>query len=126
MKKSSFLLLTILLVVFPASAFIQPSFDGPNFKYSIKGVNHDLKDGSKISEFNELRIETGDKDLVIESFQITLARGNRAIEVTDVNGSIFDLRKYIRKARSGDRIVIEIKKLSDGTNAHSVFALKVN
>lgn len=130
MKNSILFRLTILLVALLASAFVQSSFDGPQIKYLIKGVSHDLKKGLEPSEFEELRIETEDKDLKVESFQITHARGNRAIEVTYVNGNTFDLRKYTRKVRNGDRLVIEVKVLKNHSESikpqSSIITIPIN
>ena len=113
MIKSRFFHLNIFFVALLASAFVLTSFDGPEIKYLIKGVSHDLRKGLEHSEFAELRIETEDKDLKVESFQITLARGNRVKETTYVQGNTFDLRKYNHKVRSGDRLVIEVKVLKN-------------
>lgn len=130
MIKSRFFRLNILLVALLASAFVQTSSGGPQIKYLIKGVSHDLKKGLEPSEFAELRIETEDKDLKVESFQITFARGNRAIEVTYVNGNTFDLRKYNHKVRSGDRLVIEVKVLKNHSESmkpqSSIITIPIN
>ena len=117
MTKSLFFHLNILLVALVSSAFVQFSLDGLQFKYSIKGVSHDLTDGLEPSEFAELSIKTEDKKLKVESFQITLARGNRAIETTYVKGNTINLSKYVRKVRSGDRLVIEVKVLKNDSES---------
>lgn len=77
---------------------------------SVKGVDHDIvKEGIRPAEFGELSIGLKDEDHQIEAFQITLARGNRAVDISNVRGSTFNLKKYTSMARAGDRIVIEIK-----------------
>lgn len=76
----------------------------------VKGVDHDiLKEGIRPAQFGELSIGLKDEDKQIKAFQITLARGNRAVDISDVRGNTFDLKKYSSKARAGDRIVIEVK-----------------
>ena len=128
--KASGLLFSFLfiLVLFCSSFAILPGEDF-EIKYLIKGVSHELTDGIKPSEFGELTISSSNKEIKVEAFQITLARGNRAVEITDVNGDKFNLRKYYGTARSGDRIVIEVKELSDQAQfqkALSVVAIRIN
>lgn len=125
MKVTS-LLFSFLL--FLTTSFTISTNVNADIKLSIKGIGHDLKEGLKPAEFGELTIESSNKNIKIEAFQITLARGNRAIEISDVKGNKFDLRKYDGYARSGDRIVIEIKKVSDPTfsqQALSVWAIRI-
>ena len=128
--KASGLLFSFLfiLVLFCSSFAILPGEDF-EIKYLIKGVNHELTYGLKPSELGELTISSSNKEIKVEVFQITLARGNRAVKITDVNGDKFNLREYYGTARSGDRIVIEVKKLSDQTflqKAVSVLAIRIN
>ncbi len=122
---SIFVLLTILMF-----SFILP-LKSSEFKITVSGVDHDyLNDGLKPSEFAELKIESKYDSIVIDSFQITLARGNRAIDISTVKSNKFNLRKYISYARSGDRIVIEIKKSNENNGSSlpsiSVITIKVN
>jgi len=111
-------------------SFILP-LKSSEFKITVSGVDHDyLNDGLKPSEFAELKIESKYDSIVIDSFQITLARGNRAIDISTVKSNKFNLRKYISYARSGDRIVIEIKKSNENNGSSlpsiSVITIKVN
>ena len=88
-----------------------------------------LKDGLKPSEFAEMTVEPTSKNIEIEAFEITLARGNRAISISTIEKNRFDLRQYRDQARSGDRIVIEITKLSNKngspTPSKAVIVIKV-
>ncbi|MCK5101485.1 MAG: hypothetical protein KAR17_01680 [Cyclobacteriaceae bacterium] len=89
-----------------------------------------LLDGLKPSEFAELIIESKNKNIKIESFEITLARGNRAISISTIESNRYDLRQHRDHARSGDRIVIEIKKLRNKNGSlapsNTVMVIKVN
>ena len=80
------------------------------FTISIKGLDHNLNEGLKNNEFAKMTIESNDENVKVESFEITLARGSRAISIQTIDGNSFDLGKYRGQARSGDRIVIDIKK----------------
>ena len=101
----------LFLLVVIICSFTNSSIHDLEIKYAIKGVYHNLKEGLTKSEFNELTLTTN-QDLKVETFQITLARGNRPVKVFDVSGSVFNLRKLVGNARKGDYIVIIIKKLS--------------
>lgn len=129
MKGSGLLFSFIFILVLFCSSFINLLDEDFEIKYVIKGISHELTDGLKPSEFGELTISSSNKEIKVEAFQITLARGNRAVKITDVNGDKFNLRKFSGTARSGDRFVIEVKKLSDQTflqNAVSVIAIPIN
>ena len=95
--------------------------------YRVKGVYHTLNDGIAKSEFNEISLTTN-HDLRIEKFTITLSRGNRAVKTMDIKGDRFDLRKFISVVRSGDYIVIEVKKFSAKLDDDCAYfkAIKVN
>lgn len=129
MKNSHFLFLVLFSLTVFTSSFNFLSIDDLEFKYLIKGVTHELNEGLKPSEFDKLTIELTNHEIKIEAFQITLSRGNRAVNISDVKSNTFNLRKFYGEARSGDRIVIEIKKLSDQTiskNAATVMTIRVN
>lgn len=130
MKKSPFTFTIFVLLSVLVSSFTPLPTEEPNFKISIKGVNHDLHDGLKPSEFAEMTIESKDETIKIEAFEITLARGNRAISISTIESNTFNLRQFMSQARSGDRIVIEIKKLKSKTEslatANSVITIRVN
>ena len=79
------------------------------YKITIKGVNRDFfKGGLKVMEFAELDIKSKTGKNEVDTFEITLARGSRAVDNRKISGDHFNLRKYSGIARSGDRIVIEI------------------
>lgn len=128
MKKLTFIF-SFFIVLFVSSFTLFPT-ESPNFKILIKGVGHDLKEGLKTSEFAKMTIESNDENVKVETFEITLARGNRAISIQTIDGNSFDLGKYKGQARSGDRIVIDIKKLKFKNDPldtpKAVFAIKVN
>jgi hypothetical protein len=130
MKKLPLLFAIFVLLSVLISSFTLLTSEEPNFKISIKGVDHDLHDGLKPSEFAEMTIESKDENIKIEAFEITLARGNRAIEISQVKSNSFNLHKYTGIARSGDRIVVEVKKISNkneslSPNNYTVIAIKV-
>jgi len=101
----------LLILVLLSSSFRFSLFHDFQIKYSIKGVYRNLDDGITKAEFNELTLTTS-QELKVESFTITLSRGNRAVKIIDVNSNKFNLRTIAANARSGDYIVIEVKKLS--------------
>lgn len=129
MKASGLLFsFVFIFILFTSSFTILPIVDF-EIKFLIKGVDYELKEGLKPSELNELTIESSNQEIKVEAFQVTLARGNRAVEISDVVGNKFNLRKFSSDARSGDRIVVEIKKLSDQSylqKAVSVLAIRIN
>jgi hypothetical protein len=128
MKKLPFIF--AFFIFLSVSSFSFRAEEKPEFTISIKGLNHDLQEGLKTNEFAKMRIESNDENVKVESFEITLARGNRAISNLTIDSNTFDLGKYKGQARSGDSIVIEIKKLKfasepqDRTKA--VFVIVVN
>jgi len=130
MKNSFFFSAIFVLLALSISSFTQLPIDYLELKYYIKGVERDFEDGLKPSEFAELTIETANQNITITAFQITLARGDRAVEESNVETNKFNLKKFASKARSGDRIVIEVKKLSDQSYSlnpvTSVIAIRVS
>lgn len=93
---------------------------------SVKGVDHDIvKEGIRPVEFGELSIGLKDENTQIEAFQITLARGNRAVDISDVRGNTFNLKKYSSMARAGDRIVIKVKSTTNKNDSLSPTAFIV-
>lgn len=130
MKKSFFFSAIFVLLSLSLPSFSQLPIEYLEFKYSIKGVERDFEDGLKPSEFAELTIETANQNITITAFQITLARGNRAVEISNVESNKFNLKKFADQARTGDRIVIEVKKLSDQSYSlnpvKSIIAIRVS
>lgn len=100
-----------------------------SYQISISGVDHDFTQvGLKTSELAEMTIKSNDENSKIVSFEITLARGSRAISVTNVKGNKFPLQKLKGQARSGDRLVIELKVSNDkepDSSATQVIALRI-
>ncbi len=112
------------------SSFSLFTIEDPKFKISIAGVNHDLNGGLKPSEFAELTIESADERIEVSSIEITLARGNRAVTILTINSDSFDLGEFKEKAQPGDRIVVQIIKVSDTEDLllpdNKMFIIKVN
>jgi hypothetical protein len=93
---------------------------------SVSGVDHDIeKEGIRPVEFGELSMGSKDDDMQTEAFQITLAHGNRAVDVSDVRGNTFNLKKYASAARAGDSIVIEVKSATNKNDSLSPGAVIV-
>jgi len=110
MKKIPFLFVLLVLPTMSMHTFANLPAGDVLYKISIKGVDHDfIHDGLKPSEFAEMTIECNDENRNIEAFEISLARGSRAISVITVEGNQFALQRYKSQARAGDRLVIEIK-----------------
>ena len=103
-------LLLILSIIFRTAAYGQNDM---TYHVKINGSHKNVADKTiKISDFGILAIETNHKDHTVEQFEITLARGNRAVHQNDkVMGSTFDLARYYSDARKGDRIVIRVLKV---------------
>jgi len=129
MNKIHFLpALFILTVSLALSSFNQVEY--PNIKISIAGVDHELSEGLKISEFGKMTVVSHNEGVEISSLEITLARGARAVSIDAVEANTFELSKLKANARSGDRIVVDIKsKNSDDTLPspdNSIIVFKVN
>lgn len=129
MKKIHLLSFIFVLTVL-SNAFAFLSADESGFKILIEGVNHELKDGLNPSEFAKMTIESKDENINVKSFEITLARGARAISIKTYEGNIVDLNSLKANARSGDRIVTDIKstnmKNESTSTANTIFVIKVN
>ena len=130
MKNSRYLISALLLFTVFIFSFTPASDETSDIKVSIKGLNHDWRDGLKPSEFAVMMVEAVDKNITIDGLQITLARGNRAVDFSSVKSGSFNLRNYTGNARAGDRIVVEIKKSTDIIDSsslyNSVIVIKVN
>ena len=100
---------SLLALLFFLSSF---NIESRDVKIKIKNLDERklIQRGIKPSDFTEMTVESLDENLIVESLQITLARGNRAVSISDVNGNNFSLRKLAGVARSGDRLVIEVRK----------------
>ena len=124
------ILRTLFVLAVSLSSFSLFTIEDPKFKISIAGVNHDLNEGLKPSEFAKLTIESADERIEVSSIEITLARGNRAVTILTINSDSFDLREFKEKAQPGDRIVVQIIKVSDTEDLllpdNTMFIIKVN
>ncbi len=129
MEKTRFLLVLFVLTLV-VSSFTIFFVEERNFKISIAGVNHELKDGLNPSEFAKMTIESKDENVNVKSFEITLARGARAISIKTYEGNTVDLNQLKTNARPGDRIVIDIKSTNmenESTSpTNTIFVIKVN
>lgn len=116
MKLSPPYLLLLVLVMFLTSAFIMQE---ATYTVTIHRVeNRDiLKDGVKPIELTEISVSGWQEDLKVREFEIILARGKSPVGFPSatVKGNRYDLEKYRKIARSGDRIVITINKIADST-----------
>ena len=129
MEKTRFLLVLFVLTLV-VSSFTIFFVEEHNFKISIAGVNHELKDGLNPSEFAKMTIESKDENVNVKSFEITLACGSRAISIKTYEGNTVDLNQLKTNARPGDRIVIDIKSTNmenESTSpTNTIFVIKVN
>lgn len=84
------------------------------YKLNIGGVNGNYtKEGLRQTNFDEMKISTN-RMIKVEEFEVILARGKRPVHYDKgIQGNRFDLRKYSKDTRDGDRIVIVIKKISN-------------
>jgi hypothetical protein len=72
-----------------------------------------LTDGLKPSELTQLTIDANDENVKILEFHIIHARGKSPVNVGVVTeGNTFDLNKFRDEAKAGDRIVVEVRKIS--------------
>ena len=115
-KLSHLQLLLILFVIVLTSAFTSQE---ATYTVTIQGVeNRDiLKDGVTGPELTEVTVGGWRKDLKVREFEIILARGQSPVGFPSVTvkGNKYDLEKYRKIAKPGDRILITLKKLADST-----------
>ena len=108
----SFLFLSLSVII---SSYTVEVTEKPTFQVVIQGTQGRdlLKEGVSRNEFAPMTIVTDQKEARVEGFDVVLARGSSPIEVFEVAaGNSMDLREFAGSARSGDRLVIEIKKIS--------------
>ena len=126
MSKLNFLSILIAGFILGLFSYTHLYAEHDEYEISIKGVNRDFfKEGLKVMEFAELNIKSKTGKNKVEAFEITLARGNRAVENRQIAGDHFDLRKYRSMARSGDRIVIEIHTDSKTSSDAAKFIITI-
>ncbi|MEM9830551.1 MAG: hypothetical protein AAF944_07920 [Bacteroidota bacterium] len=105
------LLLSVLLV----SSFVYVIKDEISFSVKIDGKEEvDLEKGILSSNLPTITIEADDKRISVKKFDIILARGSRPVKnsVKTISGNEFDLSAYSVTAKSGDRIVIELREVN--------------
>jgi hypothetical protein len=115
MKSFFFAPLLAIIVIFSASSFVANFEDETKFSISIEGIeNFNSKEGISVSEFAKMVIETNSKEISVEEFEIILARGSKPIShpTQVVPGNEFDLAEYAELAKTGDRFVIELRKVN--------------
>lgn len=107
MKTSILLLMLAVTMVFSVAEDL-------TFSVTIQGTESKdlLKDGVKPSELTFLEISTSKGDVVVEEFEILLARGKSPILRNTVEGNQFDLKTFRGPAKPGDRIVIKVNQVS--------------
>ena len=113
MKPSLFVFLTALSVVLSSYAVLP--IDKRTLYVTVQGLaGRDLlKEGVARTEFAPLTIDSDQGQVKVKRFDVTLARGSKPVEVVEVaTGNRIDLREFADSARSGDRLVIDIKELS--------------
>ena len=124
MKSSICYSLLILLTFTLASSFLAKTHDKPTFQVTIQGIENRniIEEGIASTEFALMTIETDEKDTEVKEFEVVLARGSNPVEHTVVEtGNSFDLREFADSAKSGDRIVVDIKEIA-GTQRANVLS----
>ena len=116
MKPSHVQVLAVASVFVLASAF---TLQEATYSVTIQGVESRdiLKDGVKATELTEVTVGVSREDLKVREFEIILARGQSPVgfPTVTVKGNKYDLEKYRKIAKPGDRIVITLKKLANST-----------
>lgn len=112
-----------LMIIGLLSSFTFSSNSDYALNIKVKGVEtkNIIQEGITPSEFAMMTIESNNPSIKIQQFEIVLARGTRAIFPGShtVSGNQFDLENISDAAKAGDRIVIEIKKVSGEENIDS-------
>jgi hypothetical protein len=111
--KTSFLILSVMVLL--ASISVADL----SFTVQVQGAEERnvLTDGLKPSELTQLTIDANDESVKILEFHIIHARGKSPVNVGVVTeGNTFDLNKFRHEAKAGDRIVVEVKKISGVDN----------
>ena len=115
MKPSFYCSLVILLISIAISSYTAGTAEKPTLQVAIQGMEGQdiLKEGVARTEFALMTIETDQEGTAVKKFEVILARGSSPIERFEVNaGNSMDLREFADSARSGDRLVIDIKEVS--------------
>lgn len=101
----------IALVAVSATAFSPQDL---NFNVSCKGLENRnvLKDGLKPSELSTLTVTADQEAVAVERLNVILARGDQPVLRETVTGNSFDIGGFRGSAKAGDRIVIEVVRIS--------------
>ena len=107
---SSILLASLLLV-----SYVSKSSKPSAFHVTIQGIEGRdiLKEGVARTEFARMTLETDREETAVEGFEVVLARGSSPVETFVVDtGNSMDLREFADSARSGDRLVVDVKEVT--------------
>jgi len=85
------------------------------FSVNVQGVDNRnvLKDGVEPDELANLTINVDGKSLYVDEFDVIHARGKSPVGSMAVKGNSCNLSSFRKKAKSGDRLVIDIKRVVD-------------
>jgi light-regulated signal transduction histidine kinase (bacteriophytochrome) len=111
--KTSFLILTVMVL------FASISIADLTFSVKVQGAEQKnvLADGLKSSELAQLTIDSNDENVNVLEFEIIHALGKSPLNSAIVTqGNIFDLNKLRDQAKAGDRIVINVTKITGYDN----------
>ena len=105
--KTSLLILSVMVLLASMSEL--------TFSVKVAGAEQRdvLADGLKPSELTQLTIDSNDDDVKVLQFEIIHARGLSPLKRGNVKeGNTFDLSKFRDQAKAGDRIVINVTKIT--------------
>lgn len=105
--KTSFLILSVMVLL--------ASIAELTFTVKVDGAEQKdvLTNGLKPSELAPLTIHSNNENLKVLEFEIIHARGESPLSRGSVTqGNTFDLSKFRDKAKTGDRIVISVTKIT--------------
>ena len=106
----SLILLSLIVSSYTIEATVKPAF-----QVTIQGIEgrNLLKEGVARPEFAPMTIETDQEGIAVKKFEVVLARGSNPVETFEVaTGNRMDLREFADSARSGDRLVVDIREVS--------------
>jgi len=108
--------LLIALVAVSATSFSPQEL---TFSVSCEGLENRnvLKDGLKPSELSTFTVSANQKAVAVERLNVILARGEQPVLRETVTGNNFNIPAFHSSAKPGDRIVIEVVKISGSTEA---------
>ena len=114
MKTNYFICSAALLLLLTMSSFLRTPEES-DITIIVQGAEDKdvIRDGLLPSELTYMTLESSDKTTEVAEFQIFLARGQSPVgfPATLVTGNQVALEKYRPLAKSGDRLVINLRKL---------------